>query len=61
MKKLAVIFVLLLSCFFSKAQTLNDQLYNAVREKDTLRVEKLLNQGADANYKKKTGILKLAC
>jgi ankyrin repeat protein len=56
MKKTILITALfLISCICSKAQSLNDQLYDAVKEKDTLLVEKLLIKGADANYSKKQG------
>ncbi len=55
MKPIVLTIILLIAGFSSKAQTLNDYLYNAVIGKDTLQVEKLLDSGGDANYIKKAG------
>ena len=55
MKRIFLLFSLMLAVGITKAQGLNEQLYSAVDGKDTLAVEKLLNSGADANYKRKTG------
>ena len=53
MKRLLTIISLIFFCTCLKAQTVNEKLYNAVSKKDTIQVEKLLSNGADANYRKK--------
>jgi len=55
MKKFLFSIVLLTFCIWAKAQAVNEKLYNALKMKDTLEVEKLLNNGADANYIKNQG------
>jgi ankyrin repeat protein len=55
MKSIIITAVALLFALFVKAQSVNEQLYKAVGSKDTLQVEKLLNDGADASYIKKLG------
>jgi ankyrin repeat protein len=52
MKLYATIFLLLFSVT-AFSQSKNDQLYDAVTNTDTSKVESLLKTGADPNYKKK--------
>lgn len=55
MKIVFSIIVLVLVTTTSFCQDLNEQLYKAVSNKDSLSVQNLLIKKADANFKKKTG------
>src|SRR6195952_177453 len=55
MKKLTTLLIMMLLSNLSFAQSLNDKLYKAVSDKDTLMVDQLLQKGADAHYQKKSG------
>jgi ankyrin repeat protein len=60
MKTILTLSALLLTVSLSFGQGKDQQLYKAVSAKDTLQVEKLLNKGADANYKVKFGFLEMS-
>lgn len=51
--KAVITLFLLFSASLALGQEKNDQLYDAITNKDSVKVEKLLNDGADANYRKK--------
>ena len=51
--KATFILLLTFSCTIAFGQSKDDQLYNAVSKNDSSKVEKLLNDGADVNYRKK--------
>jgi ankyrin repeat protein len=53
MKALLIFIVLLSGINLVNAQSVNRLLYEAVQAKDTIQVERLLNNGANANYQEK--------
>jgi ankyrin repeat protein len=53
--KLIITIALVFSSILTFAQNNNESLYKAVMNSDSLMVKELLNKGADANYKMKTG------
>lgn len=55
MRNIFILLVTLLSGYNVFAQNINRKLYEAVSAADTVNVNYLLNNGADANYKEKIG------
>jgi ankyrin repeat protein len=53
--KLTFIFLLMFSGTLAFGQSKDELLYEAVSKNDSLQVEKLLNDGANANYRQKKG------
>lgn len=51
--KLTLLLFFSLAANLVLAQSKNEQLYNAISNRDSVQVEKLLNDGADANSKRK--------
>jgi|SRR6185312_4116324 len=60
MKSIITTFTLLIICIYANGQTLNEQLYQAVKAKNSTQVGLLLDKGADANYKAARGEFQLS-
>jgi ankyrin repeat protein len=55
MKKYFLVVAFLFLSIYANSQAINSRLFKAINAKDTTSAEELLNKGADANYKEKTG------
>lgn len=53
MKRFILFFAFAISAICGKAQAGNDKLYKAVKANDTTLAEKLINNGADVNFRPK--------